>query len=96
MKHKTHVDTVLAFRQKYLQDFGLEESDNVFNQYRSYIPSRFYFTGYLTQGFCLGISIWLKRENSEVVAKPQGNLGVTCLIDNVCFWRILAYNAVRS
>ena len=34
VKHKTHVDTVLAYRQKYLQDFGLEESDNVFIQYR--------------------------------------------------------------
>ena len=34
VKHKTHVDTVLAYRQKYLQDFGLEESDNVFLQYR--------------------------------------------------------------
>ncbi len=33
VKHKTHVDTVLAFRQKYLQDLGLEETAKKFQQY---------------------------------------------------------------
>ena len=30
IKHKTHVDTVVAFRQKYLKDFGKNETDKLF------------------------------------------------------------------
>lgn len=30
IKHKTHVDTVIAFRQKYLQEFGKHETDKLF------------------------------------------------------------------
>jgi len=37
IKHKTHVDTVLAFRQKYLQEFGQEETDKKFIQYSAEI-----------------------------------------------------------
>ena len=33
VKHKTHVDTVLAFRQKYLKDLNCEESLKKFKQY---------------------------------------------------------------
>ena len=33
MKHKTHVDTVLAYRQKYLENFGRKESNKRFLQY---------------------------------------------------------------
>ncbi|KAJ3590817.1 hypothetical protein NHX12_008765, partial [Muraenolepis orangiensis] len=33
LKHKTHVDTVLAFRDKYLQRFGRKESNKSFLQY---------------------------------------------------------------
>ena len=33
VKHKTHVDTVLAFRQKYLKDLNSEESLKKFKQY---------------------------------------------------------------
>ncbi|XP_053544624.1 intraflagellar transport protein 80 homolog isoform X2 [Ictalurus punctatus] len=33
VKHKTHVDTVLAHRQKFLQDFGKEETNKRFLQY---------------------------------------------------------------
>ncbi|XP_018409467.1 PREDICTED: intraflagellar transport protein 80 homolog [Nanorana parkeri] len=33
VKHKTHVDTVLAYRQKYLKDFGKEETNKRFLQY---------------------------------------------------------------
>ncbi|XP_028818647.1 intraflagellar transport protein 80 homolog isoform X2 [Denticeps clupeoides] len=33
VKHKTHVDTVLAYRQKFLQDFGKKESNKRFLQY---------------------------------------------------------------
>lgn len=33
VKHKTHVDTVLAYRQKYLQRFGRKESNKRFLQY---------------------------------------------------------------
>ncbi|KAM3616364.1 uncharacterized protein V6R79_016748 [Siganus canaliculatus] len=33
VKHKTHVDTVLAYRQKFLQKFGRKESDKRFLQY---------------------------------------------------------------
>ena len=33
VKYKTHVDTVLAFRQKYLEDMGMEESVKKFKQY---------------------------------------------------------------
>ena len=33
VKHKTHVDTVLAFRQKYLRDLNTEESLKKFKQY---------------------------------------------------------------
>ena len=33
VKYKTHVDTVLAFRQKYLEDMGMEETVKKFKQY---------------------------------------------------------------
>ncbi|XP_026138840.1 intraflagellar transport protein 80 homolog isoform X2 [Carassius auratus] len=33
VKHKTHVDTVLAHRQKFLQDFGKQETNKRFLQY---------------------------------------------------------------
>uniref|UniRef100_A0AAV2J5C6 Intraflagellar transport 80 n=1 Tax=Knipowitschia caucasica TaxID=637954 RepID=A0AAV2J5C6_KNICA len=33
VKHKTHVDTVLAFREKFLQKFGRKESNKSFLQY---------------------------------------------------------------
>ncbi|KAG7264613.1 hypothetical protein CRUP_025075, partial [Coryphaenoides rupestris] len=33
VKHKTHVDTVLAYREKYLQRFGRKESNKRFLQY---------------------------------------------------------------
>lgn len=33
VKHKTHVDTVLAYRQKFLQRFGRKETNNRFLQY---------------------------------------------------------------
>ncbi|XP_066565457.1 intraflagellar transport protein 80 homolog isoform X2 [Amia ocellicauda] len=33
VKHKTHVDTVLAYRQKYLDDFGKKETNKRFLQY---------------------------------------------------------------
>jgi hypothetical protein len=33
VKHKTHVDTVLAFRQKYLDNFGRKETNKRFLQY---------------------------------------------------------------
>ncbi|XP_029472943.1 intraflagellar transport protein 80 homolog isoform X1 [Rhinatrema bivittatum] len=33
VKHKTHVDTVLAFRQKYLEDFSKKETNQRFLQY---------------------------------------------------------------
>lgn len=33
VKHKTHVDTVLAYRQKFLQKFGRKETNKRFLQY---------------------------------------------------------------
>ncbi|XP_075793942.1 intraflagellar transport protein 80 homolog isoform X2 [Pelodiscus sinensis] len=33
VKHKTHVDTVLGYRQKFLEDFGKKETNNRFLQY---------------------------------------------------------------
>lgn len=33
MKHKTHVDTVLGYRQKFLEDFGKKETNKRFLQY---------------------------------------------------------------
>ncbi|NWR97117.1 IFT80 protein, partial [Motacilla alba] len=33
VKHKTHVDTVLAYRQKFLEDFGKKETNQRFLQY---------------------------------------------------------------
>lgn len=33
VKYKTHVDTVLAHRQKFLQDFGKQETNKRFLQY---------------------------------------------------------------
>jgi len=33
IKHKTHVDTVLAFRQLYLEEVGKKEANNKFKQY---------------------------------------------------------------
>ncbi|KAJ1088022.1 hypothetical protein NDU88_001181 [Pleurodeles waltl] len=33
VKHKTHVDTVLAYRQKYLEDFNKQETNKRFLQY---------------------------------------------------------------
>lgn len=37
IKHKTHVDTVLAFRQKYLEDFQKEETNDRFKEYMNEI-----------------------------------------------------------
>ena len=39
MKHKTHVDTVLAFRARYLQNFDKEESSKRFLQYKEGVSS---------------------------------------------------------
>ena len=33
IKHKTHIDTVLAFREQYLQDVGCQETLQQFMQY---------------------------------------------------------------
>lgn len=33
VKHKTHVDTVLAYKQKYLENFGRSEKSKRFLQY---------------------------------------------------------------
>lgn len=33
VKHRTHVDTVLAYRQKFLEDFGKKETNQRFLQY---------------------------------------------------------------
>lgn len=33
VKHKTHVDTVLAYRLKFLQDFSKKETNKRFMQY---------------------------------------------------------------
>lgn len=33
VKHKTHVDTVLAYREKFLQTFGRKETNKRFLQY---------------------------------------------------------------
>lgn len=33
VKHKTHVDTLLAYRQKFLQKFGRKETNKRFLQY---------------------------------------------------------------
>lgn len=33
VKHKTHVDTVLAYRQKFLQKFGRKETNKRFLEY---------------------------------------------------------------
>lgn len=33
VKHKTHVDTVLAYRQKYLENFDRKETSKRFLQY---------------------------------------------------------------
>ncbi|TMS07839.1 Intraflagellar transport protein 80-like protein [Larimichthys crocea] len=33
VKHKTHVDTVLAYRQRFLQKFGRKETNKRFLQY---------------------------------------------------------------
>jgi len=33
VKHKTHIDTVLAYRQRYLQNFDKKETNQRFIQY---------------------------------------------------------------
>jgi len=33
VKHKTHIDTVLAYRQRYLHNFGKRETNKRFVQY---------------------------------------------------------------
>lgn len=33
MKYKTHVDTVLAYRQKFLETFGKQETNKRYLQY---------------------------------------------------------------
>jgi intraflagellar transport protein 80 len=33
IKHKTHIDTVLAYREQYLQDVGCQETLQQFMQY---------------------------------------------------------------
>lgn len=40
VKHKTHVDTVLAFRQKYLKDLNCEESLKKFKQYSQQVGNQ--------------------------------------------------------
>lgn len=39
VKHKTHVDTVLAYRQKYLNDFNKKETNERFLQYAEGVSS---------------------------------------------------------
>lgn len=38
IKHKTHVDTLLAARQAYLANIGREETDKKFRQYADEVP----------------------------------------------------------
>lgn len=40
VKHKTHVDTVLAYRHKFLQKFGRKESNKRFLQYAEGVSGR--------------------------------------------------------
>uniref|UniRef100_A0A8D0B0J4 Intraflagellar transport protein 80 homolog n=1 Tax=Salvator merianae TaxID=96440 RepID=A0A8D0B0J4_SALMN len=40
VKHKTHVDTVLAYRQKFLDDFGKKETNQRFLQYAEGLLNR--------------------------------------------------------
>ena len=42
VKHKTHVDTVLGYRQKYMDQYGKKESNKRFLQYKEGV--RFYFS----------------------------------------------------
>ena len=35
VKYKTHIDTVIAFRKKYLERFEKEETNQLFLQYKS-------------------------------------------------------------
>ena len=39
MKHKTHVDTVLGYRQKYLKRFDRKETNKRFTQYSEGVSS---------------------------------------------------------
>lgn len=34
VKHKTHVDTVLGYRQKYMEQYGKKEANKRFLQYK--------------------------------------------------------------
>lgn len=43
LKHKVHVDTVLAYRQKYLQSFEREEVNQKFLQYFKSVRKRSHF-----------------------------------------------------
>ena len=38
IKHKTHIDTVLAYREQYLQDVGCQETLQQFMQYAGKVP----------------------------------------------------------
>ena len=44
MKHKTHVDTVLAFRERYLQNFDKKETSKRFLQYKEGVIWLFFTT----------------------------------------------------
>ena len=43
LKHKQHVETVLAYRQKYLEDFGRDETDQRYLQYLNQVMTLFVF-----------------------------------------------------
>ena len=43
VKHKTHVDTVLAYRQKFLETFGKQETNKRYLQYAEGVSIIQYF-----------------------------------------------------
>ncbi|XP_030898539.1 intraflagellar transport protein 80 homolog isoform X4 [Melopsittacus undulatus] len=67
VKHKTHVDTVLAYRQKFLEDFGRKETNKRFLQY--------------AEGHCSHVSITQEASDWEVWQDQVWILRVTTVSD---------------
>ncbi len=63
VKHKTHLETVLFYRQKFLRDFQREEHDQKFLQH----------FGKVLMSFCHCLLFWLTEESWSF--SGQGGMG---------------------
>ncbi|XP_050164349.1 intraflagellar transport protein 80 homolog isoform X1 [Myiozetetes cayanensis] len=70
VKHKTHVDTVLAYRQKFLKDFGKKETNKRFLQYAEGLEVDW-------NKIRAKIQMEIVKERERAAASPAGRTSVT-------------------